>query len=909
MNDGTPKPTLVLPELLQGQWSSAVILTYGADLGFFEQRLAGQLARVPLRLVLGDGRRLGEKLAEAATTGQRLKMANRSYLAAPIRHSRAAHAKLILLLGPREGVLVVGSGNLGHDGYASPGELWHVFRYHDEQPQHLDEFAAARTLIEGLAIRELLDPPTIDLLQTLWGTAPWLPTAPTASAAVRHNLDQPLIDQLAAAADWPVREMITHAPFHDPDCAALERLMELFTPERLRVLVSRDTSVDPERLASALSKTMNAALEIIEVTSDPATYIHAKWIHLKGDTREAILTGSANLSRSALLRTAADGNVEAGIITIADPGGFAAMYDHLRRSDVKDAAVIGLTYRSTEETVEAPAHPVVLWSRLDGRLLTIMFDRTIDDELELVISAFNAGVMWTTKRMRGHIVELDLNDESATMVADGGPLTIQMGKDESMPSYSWPYQLAAIRGRLQKAGGRDQLHRIADLPDRDADLYALLQELESSLVFDPVSAWRVAQPGNHPPPSSDGGEVISWEDLDWSRVRRDPRFIGYFTHGRSAGAPPTDIQLILAAIAGRLGDLGVEQTTLGTGADDESELADEGSQDASDTAEDSENELDDELTRRTLDVTTRTRLAFTRFVKRYAAATLDQAFTDELGPIVSAKNSVIFNHLLARLLERGGVDPNHAVKAQVAIWRLLWGTRDAPGLLTNLEADERTQVDKLLEETNVRATTLHAIARSSGLDLDRNTRIAVRDQVRHLIVDDDFDLSKNLLTIAEPRPELAQALVTVVTDLAAESSPGELIDFVLAPLGLRNRSAEWQQRSVRRRAGARTVDYRSGVLEVLAPVSSLTHDMARHALERLAVATFLGGLDGSYLRIRFVGNGSDVAYWDWQAEDGVVMVQQDDRKIDTLDPPWPDWLIKLKQISDAIRVSTTSGAA
>lgn len=921
MNDSAPETTLVLPELLQGQWSSAMILTYGADLGFFEQRLAGQLAQVPLRLVLGDGRQLRKKLDEAARTGQRLK-ANRSYLAAPIRHFRAAHAKLILLLGPREGVLVVGSGNLGHDGYASPGELWHVFRYHDEQPQHLDEFASARTLIDGLAIRELLDPPTVDLLQILWGTAPWLPTTPAAPTAVRHNLDQPLIDQLAAAVEWPVREMIAHAPFHDPDCAALERLVELFRPERLRVLVSRDTSVDPERLASALSKTTNAALEIIEVTSDPATYIHAKWIHLKGDTAEAILTGSANLSRSALLRTAANGNVEAGVITFADPGGFAAIDDHLRHSDVTDAASIGLTYRSTEEPLEASAHPVVLWSRLDGRRLTIMFDRAVDDELELVITGFNAAVVtWTAKRVHGLIVELDLNDESATMVTDGGALTIQIGQDESDPSYSWPYQLAAIRGRLNKAGSRDQLHRIGDLPDRDDDLYALLQELESSLIFDRVSAWRVAQPGNQPPPSISDSEVVSWQDLDWNRIRRDPRFTGYLAHGRSPGVPPTDIQLILAAIAGRLGDLGdlgVEPNTA-TGADDESELAVEGSLDVSDAAEDIENELDDELAHRTLAVTTRTRMAFNRFLKRYAAATRDRAFTDELGPIVSAKNAAIFSHLLAQLLEprrleRGGVDPNRAVEAQVAVWRLLWGTSDAPGLLTNLEADERTEVDKLLEDYNVRATALRAIARTSGLDLDLDpgTRTAVRDQARHLIVDDDFDLSKNLITAAEPQPELAQTLVTFLIDLARASSSDELIDFVLSPFALTHRSAEWQQRDIRRRTGAGTVEYRSNMLEVLAPVSSLTHDTARHALERLAVANFLGRRDRSYLRIRFTSNGSDVAYWDSQAERGVVMVQNDDREIDTLDPPWPDWLIKLEQISDgspawrsARHVSTT----
>ena len=132
--------SLVLPELIQGSWTSAVILTYGADSFFFEGILIGQLAQVPLRAILADGRHVDKTFQEAADTGQRLRMANRTYLAAPIRHARAAHAKLILLLGPHSGQLVVGSGNLGQVGYASPGELRHMFGYDDEDPRHLVEF-------------------------------------------------------------------------------------------------------------------------------------------------------------------------------------------------------------------------------------------------------------------------------------------------------------------------------------------------------------------------------------------------------------------------------------------------------------------------------------------------------------------------------------------------------------------------------------------------------------------------------------------------------------------------------------------------------------------------------------------------------------------------------------------------
>lgn len=907
MSSTAPDPALVVPDLLQGQWSGAMILTYGADLGFFEARLAGQLAQVPLRIVLGDGTRLTEKLAEAATTGQRLRMANRSYLAASVRHPRAVHAKVILLLAPREGVLVVGSGNLGYDGYASAGELWHVYRYHDERPRHLDEFAAVRSLVDGLAGNAMLDPPTIDILRTLWGTAPWLPDTPAEAGNVRHNLDQPLIEQLAEAVDWPVRELIVHAPFHDPGCLALEALLQRFRPKRLRVLVSRATSVDPGRLEAVMAKAARSTLEEIDVASDPGTYIHAKWIHLKGDKAEALLTGSANLSKSALLRAASDGNVEAGVVTLAGKGEFAALYDHLRTSRVTDAAAIGLTYTSSDVPSKHPAYPVVLWTRLEGLRLTITFDRPVEESLELEISGYNFGLAWSAKRVDGPTVELILDSESALAAAEGGALTIHAGTDADEPSYSWPYQLEAIRGRLSRAGSRDQLTRIGDLPDRDADLWALLQELESSLVFDPITTWRIARP-DIPPPSGDEGETLQWDDLDWSRIRRDRRFTGYLTQGRTLGTAPTDIQVILGAITGRLGDLGLESVLAGASTD-ESELAAEGTQETSDQSEDQENDLNDEAVRRSLPISTRTRMAFNRFVKRYAAAARDQAFIDELGPIVSAKNAAIFSHLLSRLIDRDAVDPEKAVDAQLAIWRLLWGTADMPGLLAILEADERMPFDRLLVDTSLREATIRAIMRTTSLDLSSATRRAVRDQLRHLISHEDFTFDADLIVKVEGQLELAPTLMMGLVDIATQSEPRELLDFVLQPLGLASAAAEWREQSVQRVVHGRPATYRAHVLEVLSPVASLGHDQAQRALERVTVAAHLGGFDDWYIRIRFAGNGSDVAFWDWETESGIVMVDGDDREINSLEPRWPAWLSKLEDVTRAVEVLPPAGVA
>jgi hypothetical protein len=893
-------PTLVLPDLLQGRWSSTVVVTFGADLSFFNAKLVGQLAQVPLRLILADGEQLTRRLHEAATTGQRLPMTNRSYLATPIRHTSAAHAKAILLLAQHEGLLAVGSGNLGQDGYASPGELWHVFRYHDDQAQHLAEFTSVRFLLDGLEARSLLDPPAAELLQTVWSTAPWLPPpSPSApQASVRHNLDRPLVTQLAEVVDWPVQELVAYAPFHDPDCAALSTLIETFSPTKVTALVSKDTSVDPRRLMSVLASAKRVAVQVIEVAAEPATYIHAKWVHLRGKTREALLTGSANLSRSALLRPAADGNIETGVITTAAPGGFASLYNHLRRTATDDLAGLGLSIQPTRTLSTTPEHPVVLWSRLDRNKLTVSFDRPVG-LLPITIRIGGDILNWSARRVTGPVVEFDLDEPSARQVADGGPMTVEVEDENVEPGYTWPYQVDAIRHRLDKAGRRDQLTRIAHLPETDNDLLAFLQELEATLIFDPVSAWRVAKPGTEQLASDEDGGPVTWDQLDWGRVRRDPRYTGYLARGLPAGSSPTDIQVILAAITGRLQEIATVPPTEPT-RDDEDELAHEGETEVSPDDEDAQDERQDELTRRALPTSTRTRMAFNRFVKRYSAATRDDAFINELGPVVAVTNAVIFNHLLIRLIEREAVDPTCATEAQVSLWRRLWGASDGGGLLAQLDPAERSAADKVLVDSRARETTLRALARSRDLDLESAAEYAIRDQARHLIVNQDFGLDELLVATTEPRAGLAAALLELLVEVVSWSTERELNEFVVGPLGLTNADVEWRHDKVGRPTTAGYVELLTDVLVVHTPVAALTPAAVHEALERLAVASYLGGWNiADYLRIRFEGNGKDVGFWDDQAGMAVVLVNGETYDFQTFNPPWPEWLCHIEGVSQS----------
>ena len=91
------------------------------------------------------------------------------------------------------------------------------------------------------------------------------------------------------------------------------------------------------------------------------------------------------------------------------------------------------------------------------------------------------------------IVKLD--KESADRLTDGGRISVRIDSDDDQLSFTWPYQLSHLRGRLDKAGQRERLPSIGNLPAQDAELYELLRELDQTLIIDRESVWRIAKPG------------------------------------------------------------------------------------------------------------------------------------------------------------------------------------------------------------------------------------------------------------------------------------------------------------------------------------------------------------------------------------------------------------------------------
>jgi len=284
-------------------------------------------------------------------------------------------------------------------------------------------------------------------------------------------------------------------------------------------------------------------------------------------------------------------------------------------------------------------------------------------------------------------------------------------------------------------------------------------------------------------------------------------------------------------------------------------------------------------------------MAFDRFVRRYASALSDSAFIDELGPIPATTNAVIFGHRLSRLLERDGVSPRWATGAQIATWRFLWGSDDLPAVTEHLDDETAEAVRRVLSDAGARATTLRGLVAALDHAVESETEAALRDTARHLLTDTGFGLDAALLSEAAGGHAMASGFLSALSQMAEPISAGEIVEYVLAPIGIPRSSAEWRTEKIRR--AGRIPGYQATTFVIRAPVEGLSARLAHEILERVAVAAHFARQDTTYVRACFEGNGKAVAYWDENAKSGLVMINDQIEDLDSLNLPWPYWRVQV----------------
>ena len=268
-------------------------------------------------------------------------------------------------------------------------------------------------------------------------------------------------------------------------------------------------------------------------------------------------------------------------------------------------------------------------------------------------------------------------------------------------------------------------------------------------------------------------------------------------------------------------------------------------------------------------------------------------------------NAAIFNHLLARLLEKGAVSTRWGLEAQIHTWRFLWGGGDRPGIAERADDETADAVRSVLAEVGARTATLRSLVTSPNY-ADDETSVLMREVAQQLITADSLGLDTALIVETAGSSAMAGDILAALSQIATPSTPKEALDYVAVPYGIGRWSAGWRTERVRR---AGRGSYRATTFVISSRIPGLTSDLAQRILERVAVAAFYAGHDADYCRVRFEGNGRSVAFWDKQTQSGVVLVGDDDQDINVFSPAWPDWSIRLAEIEGEIERAAVDQSA
>lgn len=306
-------PFHLLEEL--GEARELLVLSYTTSLDFFE------------RFALSHARALGAivtVVSDAAMVSADpvvVRRAGAAYLdARAVCPGGAFHPKLFVLVGDGGARVGIGSGNLTMAGWHGNAELLTVLR--------ADTQGGPRTIAEVAAfLRRLAASPIVfgpgagEAFERVAGHLDELP-ANGPGPRLLDNLELPILDQLPATAE----EVTFLAPYFDRPLEALEAVLDRLSPARASVLLESRTKVDGRRLSSL------AAARGLELgwIGDEDRFHHGKLVEWSQGEQRWALTGSPNVSRSALLRPVTEGgNCELALLAEVDsPRAPSSTADH-----------------------------------------------------------------------------------------------------------------------------------------------------------------------------------------------------------------------------------------------------------------------------------------------------------------------------------------------------------------------------------------------------------------------------------------------------------------------------------------------------------------------------------------------------------------------------------------------------
>jgi hypothetical protein len=321
------------------RYHSCILTTFSFDFYFFEMKAMKWLRSCGVRNinVFIDGHYYSELMQQA--TGEEMEL-TAGYSLYPVFQKSIFHPKIWMLFGDKEGLLIVGSGNLTNSGNGNNDEIWGAFHFDIRSTENASIFSAAWDYLSMLSsnVKGQMNEKT-----TRWIVehSKWLNELPKVKSFQFSDTSQKekvaFLFNSETSSIWEelskhiinekVIEITSISPFYDSKGNALQELKSLFPAAEINVVLD-ESGLIPFSMQVTKGFTFydwrDAGVSKVQYakSENAKSKLHGKIIHFKTKSgKEFCLFGSANITPEGLGLAGKYSNAEVSLLIQSEKGG------------------------------------------------------------------------------------------------------------------------------------------------------------------------------------------------------------------------------------------------------------------------------------------------------------------------------------------------------------------------------------------------------------------------------------------------------------------------------------------------------------------------------------------------------------------------------------------------------------
>ena len=299
------------------EYENAIFCTYSFDGRFFEEKVIPVLQKADAKniLLLTDKSKYQSSFSD-------VKRAGHDYYFDYCKCGSIFHPKIIFLTWGKGGKLILGSQNMTDVEWNRAGELLVNINYNIENPDKdaSSAFLQVRNFFNRLIEKDMLRSikHKQKLIQALQETE-WLKNIDTIKSDkinIIHNIDSSILNQIFdIIGNEKIIKVDVISPIFDKNATVLKELIKHNCKE-VRIFLQPQRAIGfPKDEIRKISETMkNIHIFSMNFKDKETRFIHAKLLLFITNKNSYCIFGSSNFTKSGLLSTAKEGNVELCIL-------------------------------------------------------------------------------------------------------------------------------------------------------------------------------------------------------------------------------------------------------------------------------------------------------------------------------------------------------------------------------------------------------------------------------------------------------------------------------------------------------------------------------------------------------------------------------------------------------------------